>query len=53
MPKKEFLEWQSAFEKAGFKNAIQVREAQNEDEMTSAKAVISYSINAGPILLLF
>ena len=45
--KEGVLEWQSAFEKAGFKNAIQVREAQNEDEMTSAKAVISYSINAG------
>ena len=41
------MEWQSAFEKAGFKNAIQVKEAQNEDELTSAKAVISYSINAG------
>ena len=45
--KEGVLEWQSAFEKAGFKNAIQVKEAQNEDELTSAKAVISYSINAG------
>lgn len=45
--KEGVLQWQSAFEKAGFKNAIQVREARSEDEMTSARAVISYSINAG------
>jgi len=45
--KEGVLEWQSAFEKAGFKNAIQVKEARDEDELTSAKAVISYSINAG------
>ncbi len=45
--KEGVLQWQSAFEKAGFKNAIQVRVAKDEDEMTSARAVISYSINAG------
>ena len=41
------LEWQKAFEQAGFKNAIQVKVARNEDELTSAKAVITYSVNAG------
>lgn len=38
------LEWNRAFEAAGFRNAIQVRDLDEETNMADVKALVSYSV---------
>ena len=38
-------EWNKAFEQAGFKNALQVKEANAQTDLATVDALISYSVN--------
>lgn len=43
--KKGILEWNKAFEQAGLKNALQIKEADEKMDLGAIDALISYSVN--------
>ena len=43
------MDWQTAFEQAGFKNALQVKEADDSIDLTRADAVITCSPTGGEV----
>lgn len=47
--RKGILEWQAAFEQAGFKNALQVKDASASVDLSLADAVISCSPKSGDV----